>query len=136
MKLSIPDFDGPAVAFGASLRDYPPYESIPEEFKSNRNRFNEITSKLFFNGGRLEDHGIRLKPDIDRNKAMRAIKAWLSSFDPKHEHKTATVAYALSEWCEDFQQTDDLPQSPKTVKPKVQSRASRRKQKKSKGGGK
>jgi len=94
-------FNGLDAAFGADIKDYPSREVIPEEFQRHRGtKFNEIVSALFFKGGSLSDHGVRIKPDIDRAAAMTAIRALLCSFAPKHEHKEATVAWCLSEWTE------------------------------------
>lgn len=93
---AVPEFDGRSAVFGARLNQYPPYDSIP---KVDR-RFSDAVSTLFFKGGSLADFGMKLKSGIDHAAAMTAIRAWLSSFDPKHEHKEATVAWALSEWTE------------------------------------
>lgn len=38
------------------------------------------------------------KPGVDAHKALRAIKAVLGSYEPKHEHKEAACAFMLSEW--------------------------------------
>lgn len=95
-SFKVPTFDGVAAVFGARLNEYPDRASIP---KVDR-KFEDIVSALFFRGGSLADHGLQLKAGIDRGAAMTAIRAWLCSFDPKHEHKTETVAWALSEWCE------------------------------------
>lgn len=93
-------FDGLDAAFGARLRDYPPMASIPAEFRSYSGKFQDVFSALFFNGGSLADHGLKLKSGVSHKHAMTAIRAYMSSFDPPHEHKTATVAWALSEWTE------------------------------------
>lgn len=95
-EFEVPQFDNIAAVFGARLAEYPDYASIP---KVDR-KFNDAVSTLFFRGGKLEDFGLKLKTGINRTAAMTAIRAWLCSFDPKHEHKEATVAWALSEWCE------------------------------------
>lgn len=92
-----PDFDGLSAAFGAERRDYPKWEDIPEKFR-RRNPHGEVFSALFFNGGKLADHGLTMKAGLDAGQVMRAIKALMSSFDPSHELKEATVAWALSEW--------------------------------------
>lgn len=97
---AVPAFDGLSTAFGARLAQYPPETSIPPEFRTHSGKFQNIVSALFFNGGKLADHGIKLKAGMDHAAAMMAIRSWLSSFDPSHEHKTATVAWALSEWTE------------------------------------
>lgn len=106
-ELAIPDFDGPTIIFGAPASSYLTYEQMGDEFYRDRNRFTKVASSLFFSGGSLAQHGLRFKVGIDRGKAMGAIKAWLSSFDPKHEIKIGTVGYALSQWCEEA--ADDPP---------------------------
>lgn len=97
----IPDFDGPTIIFGAPVSSYLTPEQMGPEFYGDRTRYTKIASSLFFQGGRLADHGLRFKAGIDRWKAMGAIKAWLGSFEPQHEIKIGTVGYALSQWCED-----------------------------------
>jgi hypothetical protein len=99
-SFEVPAFDGLSAAFGARLPQYPPEKSIPAEFSGFSGKYQNIVSSLFFNGGKLADHGVKLKDGIDRAAAMTAIRAWMCSFDPSHEHKTATVAWALSEWTE------------------------------------
>lgn len=89
-------FQGIDAAFGAKIADYPPMSSVPAGLRSYEN----VVSSLFFRGGKLDDFGLSIKPTIDRNQAMTALRALLSSFDPKHEHKTAVVAWCLSEWCD------------------------------------
>lgn len=89
-------FDNLDVVWGAKRSDYPPMETIPTVDR----RFDDIVSSIFFCGGTLSEHGLKFKPGVHRGRAQAAIRAWLASFDPKHEHKTATVAWALSEWCE------------------------------------
>lgn len=104
--LAIPEFTDLDAAFGAKLRAYPATPDIPKEFYDrHNNRFCDIANALFFNGGTLAQHGLQFKAEIDRAKAMRAIKAWLCSFEPAHEHKIATVGYALSQWCEKAAET-------------------------------
>lgn len=92
----VPDFDGLSAAFGARLEEYPARTSIP---KVDR-KFQDVFSALFFRGGSLADHGLKLKAGLDHRAAMTAIRAWMTSFEPQHEHKTETVAWALSEWCD------------------------------------
>jgi hypothetical protein len=96
----VPAFDGVSAVFGARMRDYPPMATIPAEFRTYSGTFQDIVSALFFNGGSLAEHGLKLKSGISHKHAMTAIHAYMSSFDPPHEHKTAAVAWALSEWTE------------------------------------
>lgn len=105
--LTIPDFTAQDAVFGAKISDYPRKEEIPPEFwNRHNNRFCEIAGELFFGGGALSKFGLQFKPNIDRAKAMTALRAWLSSFEPSHEHKIAAVGYALSQWCEDCAKQD------------------------------
>lgn len=77
----------------------PAWDDIPGEFKCSRNEYARVASSLFFNGGRLSDFGLTIKDELDDGDVMRALRACLGSFDPKHEHKEAGVAYMLSQWC-------------------------------------
>jgi len=95
-----PAFDGLSAAFGARLADYPRMEAVPKQFQEHSGQYQNVVSSLFFRGGKLSDYGLDFKPSIDRAAAMTALRALLGSFDPKHEHKTAVVAWALSEWCD------------------------------------
>ena len=90
-------FTGLDAALGAKLEDYPPTEKLPARHVLKP--YEEVVSRIFFRGGALADFGLSIKGSIDRAQAMTAISALLRSFDPKHEHKTAVVAWCLSEWC-------------------------------------
>lgn len=93
-------FEGLDAAFGARGQDYPTRADIPDQFYNHNSPYNQVVSSLFFSGGKLEDFGLSFKPGIDKAQAMTAIRALLSSFDPKHEIKMGTVAWALSKWCD------------------------------------
>jgi hypothetical protein len=86
----MPEFTDAEIAFGADVssyfnrRDLP---MVPREFKS-------AAMDLFYNGGKLPEFDKR----VDREKAMRAVRALLSSFAPAHESKEATVGYAFWVW--------------------------------------
>lgn len=86
----VPEFTDADVAFGAEVssyfnrRDLP---KVPGEFK-------RAAMDLFFNGGTLPEFDKR----VDTEKAMRAVRALLSSFAPAHESKEATVGYAFWVW--------------------------------------
>lgn len=97
-RTPVPEIDGLDLAFG-NASHLPPMSQIPEEFKRRDNPYAEFVSKWFF-GGRTQDDMNHLvaKPGIDRRKAIAAIAAALSSFEPKHEHKQAGCAFLLSEW--------------------------------------
>lgn len=95
-----PVFTGVDAAFGARGQHYPTREEIPAQFYAGGTPYNRIVSTLFFQGGSLDQFGLSFKAGIDRAQAMTAIRALLCSWDPKHEIKEATVAWALSEWCD------------------------------------
>lgn len=91
-------FQGIDAAFGARMADYPPMSVVPDD--GSMRGYQDVVSALFFKGGKLEEYGLRIKTSLDRSQVMTAIRALLCSWDPKHEHKTAVVAWALSEWCD------------------------------------
>lgn len=86
----IPDFSGAEAAFGAGRGNYFPRGNLPKVPR----KYTDIVDELFFGGGQLPEFA----PGIDRAKAKRAISALLSSWEPSHESKIATVAYALWVW--------------------------------------
>ena len=105
-RLAIPELDGPSVVFG-DIKHMPKYETVPAEFKNSRNVYVQAVSMWFFKGARFEHNVLTVdgvefhpRPDVDAKKALRAIKAVLGSFEPKHEHKEAACAFMLSEWFE------------------------------------
>lgn len=94
------EMDNGDAAFGARLSDYPPENTIPVEFHRHNNRYAEAVSTLFFRGGRLSDFGLNWKNPRNVQYSI-VLRALLSSFDPSHNHKTAAVAWFLSEHTED-----------------------------------
>jgi hypothetical protein len=81
---------------GAMAKLLPKYETLPEEFRRERDPFSPLVSKWFFSG--LDKKLLKVKPGIDENDAWRHMKTIMGSFEPKHEHKTAGVAYLMSQW--------------------------------------
>jgi len=78
----------------------PPMEEIPDEFKGfGRNEWCEIARTWFFSGLN-KDTKVYAKDGVDADKAFRVLQAIQGSFQPKHEHKEAAVAYLMSEWFE------------------------------------
>lgn len=88
----VPEFDDVTAAFGPLEDAYFNRRQLPEVPK----KYEKIVTQLFFKGGALPE----MQPEVDREKATRAVGAWLRSFAPAHEAKTATAAYALWVWCE------------------------------------
>ena len=82
---------------GQVSRLMPDYKEIPDEFKHGNNKYCAFQAKWFFEG--LE--GIpKPKDGVDVKKAMRHLSAIQKSFEPRHEHKAAAVAYLASLWLE------------------------------------
>lgn len=94
------------LAFPANALDLmPPYDEIPSQYQAN-SAFNgrggkwvEFQERWFYSG--LEDTEITPKEGIDLKAALRHLGAIQGSFQPKHEHKVAAVAYLASLWFED-----------------------------------
>jgi len=57
--------------------------------------YNDLFSNLFFKGGKL-NFKKNLDPDF-KAAAVPYLKAFMGSFEPKHEHKEAICALLLSE---------------------------------------
>jgi len=89
---------GAEIAFGGNMRELlPPYNELPENFRRMRGYWADLTTKAFFEGLSKKDIP-EPKDGIDKGMALAHIKACLVSFEPKHEHKTAGVAYLFSLW--------------------------------------
>lgn len=83
------------IAFAPKMSD------VPDEFHDFfYNKHCKIAAKLFFSGGRLEDHGLAPREGVDTGKAVRALGALLGSFEPKHEHKMSMAGYLIDQWFE------------------------------------
>jgi hypothetical protein len=104
------DVDVVDVSFGATGEDLTrlmiPYEDIPKEFTNQNNKFVIIVNKWFFDG--LRDADTTPKDGIDVKNALNHLRAIMASFEPKHEHKVACIAYLLSEWFEDIKYINSM----------------------------
>ena len=96
-KFTPQDVDDLTMAFPASVKHLmPTREEIPEDFLRGRTKWNDLVGHWFFRG--LEGAEFTPRDGIDQAKALSHIKTVLGSFEPKHEHKEAAVAYLLSLW--------------------------------------
>lgn len=96
----IADLDDVDMAFPSGvLAIMPDWKDIPDAFKAGRTSWNEIVRAWFFRG--LKQFEPKPKEGVDVQKAMRHLTAIMRSFQPKHEHKDAAVAYLLSQWFEE-----------------------------------
>ena len=78
----------------------PPYKEIPDEFRQGRTKWNQFFNTMFFSG----ITGLELIPveGIDKQMAWMHIRAISGSWELKHEHKEAAVAYLMSLWFKDL----------------------------------
>jgi hypothetical protein len=78
-----------------------PMEQIPEEFKTGGTKWNRLQKIWFYEGlpGATEFDS---KEGVDCATAMRHLMAIQRSYEPKHEHKSACVAYFMSLWFNDI----------------------------------
>jgi hypothetical protein len=92
----------PEMAFSAIVSHLmPPMDSIPEDFQRfNGTKWNKIVGTWFAVGLPPSTRFVA-KAGIDEDTAKRHLKTILGSFEPKHEHKEAAVAYLMSLWFED-----------------------------------
>ncbi len=92
------DVDDIMLAFPAGVVSnlMPPMDEIPSEFRNHSmSGWNRWQAEWFFNG--LKELPVA-KDGVDQHLAIRHLKAIQGSFEPKHEHKEAAVAYLASLW--------------------------------------
>ena len=99
------EIDNITAAFPAMVSDLmPAQENIPEEFKRfPGTKWNQVFSDWFYSG--LKGAEWQPKEGIDQARALRHIGTVMGSYEPKHEHKEAAVAYLMSLWFEDVKYT-------------------------------
>lgn len=78
----------------------PKWEDLTDEERSNSTVFCKAAQSLFFNGGKLEDFGVRIREGIEPTKVYRYLRATLPDWGPSHEHKVGGVGHMLAKWCE------------------------------------
>lgn len=97
------EVDNVLLAFPADvMRLLPKWEDIPAEFKNpNRpTKWNNLFNDWFYHG--LKSLVRKPKPGIDELKAIRHLSCIVGSYEPKHQHKEAGVAYLMSLWFDDI----------------------------------
>ncbi|MCA1064358.1 hypothetical protein QTG56_22320 (plasmid) [Rossellomorea sp. AcN35-11] len=83
------------IAFGGNMvKLLPTMEEIPSEYKNGSSKWNKVVGDWFFCG--LKNCKWEAREGVETKDALNHIKAIMSSFDPKHEHKEAGCAYLLS----------------------------------------
>ena len=90
-----------SLAFGGEMAKLLPGRSlIPDDFWHGRTPWNKFVDRWFFSGI-PNGAAFRCKGGVDGNTAIRHLRAIMSSFEPKHEHKTGGVAWLMSLWFDD-----------------------------------
>lgn len=102
---TIPVFGRGEQVFGAHIGNYPPYSAIPEEHKELRNQ--TAAAELFFNGGSLADVGLKIRDPEHWKVLHETLRAYLASWEPKQEHKLATVTWLLATYTEPVAQKEE-----------------------------
>lgn len=91
--------DDASLSFGGDMKKLlPQMADIPDEFRRNSNIWVQFQQDWFYKG--LAGASYVMKPGIPQQDAIRHLAAIQSSFEPKHEHKEAGVAYLASLWFE------------------------------------
>ena|ERR1017187_8061402 len=99
MTFPVQEVDKVTQAFPAKVKHLmPEWSSIPEEFHNGYTPYDKLFSACFYGG--LSSLKLVPKEGIDQNKAWIHLRAIMGSYEPKHEHKQAAVAYLLSQWFE------------------------------------
>ena len=82
--------------------EMPKMNDIPKEFRNmnSRNKWNRFQQDWFFNS--VPGLQVWPKEEIDPEKALQHLSGIQRSYEPKHEHKVASVAYLASLWFDDI----------------------------------
>lgn len=89
------------VALGAgALALMPARDEIPQEFHHQTCPWVKFQSDWFSRG--LRRSSITPKDGVDMTAALRHLSAIQGSWEPKHEHKMAGVAFLASLWFDDY----------------------------------
>lgn len=77
------------------------YDMMPKYGESPNvdRKWERAVSKWFFAG--IEKSAFKVKPGINADDAFRHLRAVISSWLPKHEHKTEAAAFLMSLWFDD-----------------------------------
>ena len=79
----------------------PAFETLPEEFRRERDPFSPLVHQWFFRG--LNPEALHARRGINAEDAWRHLRAIMASWDPgiarpQHVHKIVGVAYLMSLW--------------------------------------
>jgi len=90
----------------------PPMDAIPAEFRGTGStpasaKWRQFQTTWFFKG--LAGVQFGRKEGIDAETALRHLQVIQGSYEPKHEHKQAAVAYLASLWFTDYSLPEATP---------------------------
>lgn len=93
MIKSFPEISGADMAFGGYPQKW--FKTVLKEAKEKGFGMNNCdrSAKLFYSGG-----SVNVNKTLDKEyatKGLRALKAVVGSFEPKHEHKMAVCEYII-----------------------------------------
>ena len=74
----------------------PFWNEIPEEFREEQDQYSRHVYRWFYHG--IDKRQWKPRDGIDPEIAWRHLQACMGSFEPKHEHKIAGVAWLMSQW--------------------------------------
>ena len=91
----------PEVMFG-TVKLLPDYDLVPQAFKDG-NVYTRIVDCMFY-GRPMPEAEVIFKPGFDDDESsaqmLRALRAHLCSFQPKHEHKIAGLGFLIAQICD------------------------------------
>lgn len=83
------------LAFGTT-RLLPAWEDIPHEFQCAQTKYCEVVAGIFY--GNMPNFDVQLYPEFASmgQQVFKCLRAHITSWTPKHEHKMAGTAYMLA----------------------------------------
>lgn len=95
-NFDFPTLNGLDVAFSTVKTDPSLLKEAKERgFYRGNTKYNDLFGKLFYSGGKLDFK--KDLPETFKTIAFTYLKAFMNSFEPKHEEKEAICALLLSE---------------------------------------
>lgn len=87
-------------SFGGDMnRLLPKREDIPKEYWNMNSGKQDVFLRWFYRGLPKVTEFVP-REDVDPNDALKHIRAIMTSWEPKHEHKNAACSYLLDLWFE------------------------------------
>jgi hypothetical protein len=95
--------DDVTIAFPAHVRELMPSredcDAALDAMPDKGRKWRELQQRWFFQG--LQGAKFKAADGINTDEALRHLSVLQGSFEPKHEHKEAAVAYLMSRWFKD-----------------------------------